>query len=100
MSTQRAIGVLLFLALAVNSAQFRIYVVTCSYSSRPFLCALELSYTVCTGSHVLYCSYRFYTEDAAEKNDGYRAAGYTIELRDTGRYGFLLPPDQVPHNKP
>ena len=62
---------------------------------------VELSYTVCTGSHVLYCSYRFYTEDAAEKNDGYRAAGYTIELRDTGRYGFLLPPDQVPHiNKP
>ena len=36
------------------------------------------------------------TEDAAENNDGYRAAGYTIELRDTGRYGFLLPPDEVP----
>ena len=35
-------------------------------------------------------------EDAAENNDGYRAAGYTIELRDTGRYGFLLPPDEVP----
>ena len=53
------------------------------------------------GSPALYdVSYRFYTEDAAEKNDGYRAAGYTIELRDTGRYGFLLPPDQVPHNKP
>ena len=49
------------------------------------------------GSHALYYSYRFYTEDAAENNDGYRVAGYTIELRDTGRYGFLLPPDQVPH---
>ena len=42
------------------------------------------------------CYTRFYTEDAAEMNDGYRAAGFTIELRDTGQYGFLLPPDQVP----
>lgn len=39
--------------------------------------------------------YRFYGEDATSTNEGYRAAGYTIELRDTGRYGFVLPPDQV-----
>ncbi len=25
----------------------------------------------------------------------HRAAGITIELRDTGKYGFELPPDQV-----
>ena len=37
-------GVLLFLALAVISAQFRIYVVTHSYSSRQFLCTLDTSY--------------------------------------------------------
>ena len=34
---------LLFLVLEVNSAQFRIYVVTCSYSSHPFLCTLAAS---------------------------------------------------------
>ena len=28
-------------------------------------------------------------------NKGYRSASYAIELRDTGDYGFLLPPDQV-----
>lgn len=39
--------------------------------------------------------YRFYGEDATSTNNGYRAAGYTIELRDTGRYGFQLPADQV-----
>ena len=66
---------------------------------------LELSciYILCVcrlqESYALSYSYRFYTEDAAENNDGYRAAGYTIELRDTGEYGFLLPPDQVPHIK-
>ena len=38
---------------------------------------------------------RFYSEDANVNNDGYRAAGFTIELRDTGTYGFLLPPSQV-----
>ena len=38
--------------------------------------------------------HRFYTDDANVNND-YRAAGITIELRDTGRYGFQLPPDQV-----
>ena len=26
---------------------------------------------------------------------GYRAAGFTVELRDMGHYGFRLPPDQV-----
>lgn len=38
--------------------------------------------------------FRFYSDNANEKNE-YRAAGFTIELRDTGNYGFLLPPDQV-----
>ena len=37
----------------------------------------------------------FYGLEATEANRGYRAAGYTIELRDTGQYGFLLPPQQV-----
>ena len=36
----------------------------------------------------------FYSEEANMDNE-YRSAGYTIELRDTGQYGFLLPPDQV-----
>lgn len=37
----------------------------------------------------------FYDTEATLGNDGFRAAGYTIELRDTGRYGFQLPPDQI-----
>jgi hypothetical protein len=37
----------------------------------------------------------FYGEQATSFNKGYRAAGYTVELRDTGQYGFLLPPDQI-----
>lgn len=36
----------------------------------------------------------FYSEDANDVNK-YRSAGYTIELRDTGFYGFLLPPSLV-----
>ena len=36
----------------------------------------------------------FYSDNANTGNE-FRAAGYTIELRDTGFYGFLLPPDQV-----
>ena len=36
----------------------------------------------------------FYSEDANALNK-HRSAGYTMELRDTGEYGFLLPPDQV-----
>ena len=36
----------------------------------------------------------FYSDDA-NSNNKYRAAGYTYELRDTGQYGFLLPPNQV-----
>ena len=43
----------------------------------------------------IYIGCRFYGEDATDSNKGYRAASYTIELRDTGSYGFLLPPDQV-----
>lgn len=37
----------------------------------------------------------FYGDDATSTNGGYKAAGYTIELRDTGRYGFQLPADQI-----
>lgn len=36
-----------------------------------------------------------YSDDANEFNGEYRAAAYTVELRDTGEYGFLLPPEQV-----
>ncbi len=36
----------------------------------------------------------FYSDDA-NANNKYRAAGYTFELRDTGQYGFELPPQQV-----
>jgi murein tripeptide amidase MpaA len=37
----------------------------------------------------------FYDDEATDLNAGFRAAGYTIELRDTGRYGFQLPPEQI-----
>jgi len=37
----------------------------------------------------------FYDTDATNSNKGYRAAGFTIELRDTGAYGFILPPAQI-----
>jgi len=37
----------------------------------------------------------FYGKDASDSNRGYKAAGYTIELRDTGNYGFQLPPSQI-----
>ncbi len=46
---------------------------------------------------ILSTMYRFYSDDANEDHT-YRAAGFTIELRDTGRYGFQLPPDQVKIN--
>ena len=36
----------------------------------------------------------FYSEEANIGNE-FRSVGYTIELRDTGQYGFILPPDQV-----
>ena len=38
---------------------------------------------------------RFYSEDAAMENKGIRAMGYTIELRDDGNNGFLLPASEV-----
>jgi murein tripeptide amidase MpaA len=38
----------------------------------------------------------FYGENATKSNDGYRAAGFCIELRPRGNPpGFLLPPDQI-----
>uniref|UniRef100_A0A1X7V0C7 Peptidase M14 domain-containing protein n=1 Tax=Amphimedon queenslandica TaxID=400682 RepID=A0A1X7V0C7_AMPQE len=37
----------------------------------------------------------FYGEDATSTNGAYRAAGYTLELRDTGEYAFLLPPEEA-----
>lgn len=36
-----------------------------------------------------------YSDDANEGNGEYRAGVYTIELRDTGFYGFQLPPEYV-----
>ncbi len=44
--------------------------------------------------HAFYQIRRFYGENA-NVNNAYRAAGFTIELRDTGDYGFLLPPGEV-----
>ncbi|XP_065909435.1 carboxypeptidase O-like [Dysidea avara] len=37
----------------------------------------------------------FYSDNANLNNGDYRAAGITIELRDNGQSGFLLPPDQI-----
>ena len=37
----------------------------------------------------------FYSDDANEFNGDFRTAVFTIELRDTGSYGFLLPPKEV-----
>jgi len=34
-------------------------------------------------------------DDASSKNQGVRAYGYTVELRDTGQYGFQLPASQI-----
>ena len=45
--------VLLFLVRFNNSDRFQIYVVTRSYSSRPFLCALGQSHPLCRTGHVL-----------------------------------------------
>ena len=46
-------------------------------------------------SNMMFHYSRFYGDDATAANKGYRVASYTIELRDTGRYGFELPPAQV-----
>ena len=45
----------------------------------------------------MLCTCRFYSEDAAGRNGGYRAASYCIELRgtETDGYGFVLPANQV-----
>mmetsp|Transcript_21794 Transcript_21794/g.56809 ORF Transcript_21794/g.56809 Transcript_21794/m.56809 type:complete len:444 (-) Transcript_21794:155-1486(-) len=37
----------------------------------------------------------FYGTVASRGNKGLRAYGFTVELRDTGRYGFELPADQI-----
>ena len=37
----------------------------------------------------------FYSTNASRTNSGYRAAAYTVELRNDGGYGFLIPPDQI-----
>jgi murein tripeptide amidase MpaA len=37
----------------------------------------------------------FYGDEATFSNRGYRAASYTIQLRDTGQFGFFLPQDQI-----
>ena len=41
--------------------------------------------------------HRFYSNEAARTNGGYRAAAYVIELRGSGmgNGGFLLPAEQV-----
>ena len=36
-----------------------------------------------------------YSDDANENNGEYRSAAYTIELPDTGQYGFLYPATEV-----
>jgi hypothetical protein len=48
----------------------------------------------CNSKMIILILIRFYTEDANSEN-AHRAAGMTIELRDTGTYGFELPPSQV-----
>jgi len=50
-------------------------------------------YTTGSSANVLY-------ESAGSSRDWAKGAGgfkyvYTVELRDTGRYGFLLPPEQI-----
>lgn len=40
-------------------------------------------------------NYRFYSKDATTNNKGKRPASFTIELRDTGNSGFLLPASEV-----
>jgi len=53
------------------------------------------------GVAFLYCVVhlhnRFYSDDAAASNGGYRPASYCIELRGTeaDSYGFMLPANQV-----
>jgi murein tripeptide amidase MpaA len=37
----------------------------------------------------------FYSDDVIEGNNGYRPISITIELRDKGNYGFLLPKSEI-----
>ncbi|KAL5478077.1 hypothetical protein EMCRGX_G024955 [Ephydatia muelleri] len=53
----------------------------------------ELSYGLYQANGI--ASDWFYSEDAAMENKGIRAMGYTIELRDDGNNGFLLPASEI-----
>ena len=51
-------------------------------------------------SHELYqacgiASDWFYSNQVTTTNKGYRTASYTIELRDDGKYQFILPAEQI-----
>ena len=57
-----------------------------------------------TNSHIFHWYYntsytffinRFYSNQVTTTNKGYRTASYTIELRDDGKYQFILPAEQV-----
>ena len=74
MSMRSCVYALLFLVLVVNSDQFGIYVVTCSSSSCPFLCAL-----------------------AKDTSKEYRLHSKTFEAQE--KIITLLPPRDILHVK-